>query len=178
MFISARPMALSAAWSLTLLSLAPTEAAAQMMMQGGRMVPTSSFGGGTNTSLPQMVFNRGMTGQVSPSAAAFAALYPSFANPGPNLMNNPGVSTIVNPAAFKPQTNPLNTLSGLTNPYAALSSNPYTNGAGGYGANGTGGYGANGSGYGSSYYESAEGGYLRGSADLMTSHGKWLLSVH
>jgi hypothetical protein len=158
-------MKLLAALSLAALALAPSEASAQMMMQGGRMIPVTVFrGGGTNVSSPQQNFNRGITGQVSPSAAAFAALYP-----GLNPSANPG--SFAGAGAGTVPTSALASLSGLSNPYASLAANPY-------GASGTysqSPYG--GSGYGTNYYESPEGGFLRGTADLMSAQGRWMASL-
>ena len=163
----AKSTALAAALSLAALALGPSEALAQMMMQGGRMIPVTVFrGGGTNVSSPQQNFNRGITGQVSPSAAAFAALYP-----GLNPSANPG--SFAGAGAATASTSPLASLSGLSNPYASLATNPY--GASGIGSYSQSPYG--GSGYGTNYYESPEGGFLRGTADLMSAQGRWMASL-
>jgi hypothetical protein len=139
------------------LGLLPTTAPAQMMMQGRQQMPVQmpmpSFRTGPTVTPRQIPSNQGMTGQVSPAFAAG--------------LNNPGLTPFNNTAP----ANSFSALAGLTNPYATLSASPY-------GANASSSqspYG--GSGYGSSYYESVVGGYLRGSADIVTSQGKWMTSL-
>jgi hypothetical protein len=96
---------------------------------------------------------RGMSGQVSPTSGntvVGAIVSPSIAGSG----------------AFNPA------ISGLSNPYASLSSTPY---GGAYGG------GDLSSGYpGLPYYgygESPIGGYMRGTADIVSAQGKWMQSL-
>jgi hypothetical protein len=131
-------------------------------------------------------------------------LFNPFVNPIANPYANPAINPALNPGAlanyFNPglafQANPLVNpyTSPYTSPYAAASlaanygspyaglaspyggyANPYSTasltstGYGGYGGYGEGGYG----GYGG-YYESPIGGYMRGTADIVTSQGKWM----
>jgi hypothetical protein len=154
------------------INLAPVTARAQMMVQGRRMMPITMFQGTPSQAARPTPVNQGVTGQVSATSSAFAPVAPSFGFPA-NLGANPGATAFGN-------ANAINVSAGLTNPYAASAANPYANVSAGYGGNSTSASSQNpygGSGYGSSYYESTLGGYLRGTADIVASQGKWLGSV-
>src|SRR5260370_29955517 len=70
-----------------------------------------------------------------------------------------------------PATNPMvaaSLSSSLTNPFGAGAwANPYAGGVSPYGGGGA-------DPYGSSYYETPIGGFLRGTADIVSSQGKWM----
>jgi hypothetical protein len=125
-----------------LLAATSTAARAQMMLRAGTPNAASSSMG------------RGMSGQVTGTSVA------------PNTV----VGAIVSPSiggsgTFIPAT------SGLSNPYASLSSTPYGGASGG---------GDLSSGYGMPYYgygESPIGGYMRGTADIVSAQGKWMQSL-
>jgi hypothetical protein len=104
-------------------------------------------------NLNQAVINRGMTGLVT--AATQAA-------------GNPlGAQTALNQGIFNQAANPY---LGAANPYlnglsTSYANNPYS----GYGNTSASPY--------SSYYETEIGGYLRGSADIISGQGKWFENV-
>jgi hypothetical protein len=161
-----------ASFVILAIGLAPATAPAQMMMQGRRMMPITTFQGSTTPAARPPPVNQGITGQVSPTSSAFPPVGPSFGFPA-NLGVNPGGTAFGN-------ANALSASVGLTNPYATSAANPYANVSAGYGGNSASASSQNpygGSGYGSSYYESTLGGYLRGTADIVASQGKWLVSV-
>jgi hypothetical protein len=141
-------MGLAALASLANLSMAPVGAPAQGIRPTPITIPRSTAVSGPR----QTPLNQGITGQVGLSSAPFAALFPSLSNP----LSNP----LGNAAAVTAPTNQLPALAGLTNPYAGTSQNPYGGG-----------------GYGSYYYETELGGYLRGTADVVTAQGKYLASL-
>jgi len=169
-----------------------SEARAQLIQPGFR-VPGP-------VNINQAAFNQAMTGQVHPGISPVSAfpfgnpLFNPIANPIANPLANPALNPALNPnamanffspaAAFQanplinpftsPATNPIAaaTLSAsLTNPYASLTSsyggaaNPYS------------GYGSSYSSPYSSYYETPIGGFMRGTADVVTSQGKWMESL-
>jgi hypothetical protein len=128
---------------LVLLSAVITEARAQTMLRAG------------NPSATPASMARGMSGQVAPTSIAPNTVVGAIVSPPV------GGSGALNPA-----------ISGLSNPYASLSSTPY---GGGYG---TGDLGAAYPGipyYG--YGESPIGGYMRGTADIVSAQGKWMQSL-
>jgi hypothetical protein len=124
-------------------------------------------------------------------------LFNPFANPIANPLVNPALNPAIDPrslnnffspgAAFQanplinpftsPATNPIVAASlsnSLTNPFGAGGlSNPYAGGVSPYG----GGLGGGVDPYGSSYYETPIGGFLRGTADIVSSQGKWMESL-
>jgi hypothetical protein len=136
-------------------------AQAQMMMPTRASTPTvpvrvnSTSGGGTPGGLP--------SGGVNSVSSPFN----NSANPSSTGFSQ----TPFNPALGLPTT-PFNAaqlygglLGGQTNPYGnvgASSASQSPNGNGGYG---------------SSYYETPEGAYLRGTAELANSQGKWMASL-
>jgi hypothetical protein len=109
-----------------------------------------------NPGAPQS-FARSTTGQVAPASVAPAATNISGAMVSPSIG---GAGAAVNSG-----------LAGLANPYASLSSTPYS-------SPGTGDLS---SGYPNSpyygYYESSIGGYMRGTADIVSAQGKWMISL-
>jgi hypothetical protein len=79
---------------------------------------------------------------------------------------NPSAAGALNPATAAAVYNSA-ALAGLANPYASTTA--------AYGANGINGQNPYGGGYG--YYETESGGFLRGTAELANSQGKWLVSL-
>jgi hypothetical protein len=154
-------------------------------------------------SINQAAFNQALTGQVNPGVSPVSQfpfrnpLFNPFANPIANPFVNPALNPAIDPrslnnffspgAAFQanplinpftsPATNPIVAASlsnSLTNPFGAGGlSNPYAGGVSPYG----GGLGGGVDPYGSSYYETPIGGFLRGTADIVSSQGKWMESL-
>jgi hypothetical protein len=161
MFTSSKHISLA---TLAALSVATATAPAQMM-HGNQMMQGSTFRSIPTVMTRQATLNQAMTGQVGPSTGTTSPAINAAAIPPTNQLNS-----------FAAPAGPF---AGYANPYAALTTNPYSNTSAGYGASGLGSSTQNpygGSGYGS-YYESIPGAYLRGTADLITSQGKWLQSL-
>jgi hypothetical protein len=153
-------------------------------------------------SLNQGAFNAAMTGQVHSGVSPIIQfpfgnpLFNPFVNPIANPVANPAINPAINPnamnnffsptAAFQanplvnpftsPATNPTvaaalaasNPYGGLTNQYASMTANPYLSGQSPY------------SSYQSpysSYYETPIGGFMRGTAEIVSSQGKWMESL-
>jgi hypothetical protein len=175
---------LSAGAGLAVLCLATPGARAQIIRPGFN-VPNSM-------SPRQAIINQGLTGQVFPGISPVTnfpyanPLFNPFNNPLRNPFINPYINPAINPNALNNYYNPLvanpispwyqggpNPITGTPglNPYltATMTSSAYSP-YGGYGGDGGGGYPGS---YGG-YYESELGGYLRGTADLVTAQGKWL----
>jgi hypothetical protein len=157
-------------------------------------------------TINQAAFNAALTGQVHPGISPVSQfpfanpLFNPFANPIANPIANPALNPAINPGALRnffspnaafqsnplinpftsPATNPMVAAalsSSLTNPFAGTLAgassglaNPYASGLSPYGG------GTDPSAYGS-YYETPIGGYLRGTADILTSQGRWMESL-
>jgi hypothetical protein len=136
---------------VTLCALAP-RAPAQSMMRPGMVMPGFRFPSG-NTASPAVT--PGLTGQVTTPQINNGVLNPAI-SPAISPLLNPFAGQAINPALWS-------TIASGQNPYlnTAQGLNPYS----GYG-------GSSGSGYG--YYESELGGYLRGTADILSSESKWI----
>jgi hypothetical protein len=158
-----RPIALAVIAMIGGLGPAVVAAHAQMMMPPRISTPT----------VPARV--NPAPGGGTPTVSAFPAGRVNSASSASNTSATPTATgfgqTAFNPAWGSPTT-PFNAaqlygglLAGQTNPYGNLgtsgaSQSPYGSG-----------------GYGSSYMESPEGAYLRGTAELVNSQGKWLTSL-
>jgi hypothetical protein len=155
-------------------------------------------------TINQAAFNAALTGQVHPGVSPVSQfpfanpLFNPFANPIANPIVNPALNPAIDPrslrnffspgAAFQsnplinpftsPATNPTvaaGLSSSLTNPFGAGAwANPYAGGVSPYGGGLGGGLSDP---YGSSYYETPIGGFLRGTADIVSSQGKWMESL-
>jgi hypothetical protein len=109
--------------------------------------------GSPSASTPAMA--PGMSGQVMPTSSSAGNVMGAAVSPSVG-----GGASSFNPA-----------LSGLANPYASLSSTPYGGASGDLSSSNP---------YVSPYYgygESPVGGYMRGTADIVTAQGKWMQSL-
>jgi hypothetical protein len=122
---------------------------------------------------PASITAPAQTNQPRPPVATPAVRVNPTIGVATNALANPLTAGASNAGQQAASANPLTTaynaavLSGLTNPYA--------NTAAGYGTNGLNSLNPYGSGYG--YYETETGGLLRGTADIVTGQGKWLVSL-
>ncbi|HEV3118552.1 MAG TPA: hypothetical protein VGY58_15990 [Gemmataceae bacterium] len=150
-----------------LLTLGPGALAARAQSRTQTSTPSvrvnPSTGAGTTPFPSSPIWNIPRATPGNPGAsAAFNPALPSAINPGAAAAFNPALASPANPLAAAAYNGAL--LSGQTNPYASS----------------TAAYGANGSSYGSGYggyYETETGGFLRGTADIVNSQGKWLVSL-
>jgi hypothetical protein len=186
-----RSSALASFLALGALGVTPLGSRAQVIRPG--------FPFQVGVNLNQAAFNQGMTGFIqpnipfqTPSSFPFANVFAARLNPNaafnPNTainFFNPNLSSafaqqnaanvgavgqaILNQAQFTGLANSLaNPYLAAVNPYlggASLSTSPYS----GYdNSSAYGGYG---------YYESPIGGYMRGTADIMSAQGRWFKDV-
>jgi hypothetical protein len=183
-----RHLSLAAGVSLVVLA-ARQEVRAQFIQPGFRVRGP--------LSINQAAFNAALTGQVHPGVSPVSQfpfanpLFNPFANPIANPLVNPALNPAIDPralrnffspgAAFRanplinpftsPATNPTVAAAlsgGFTDPLASTLANPYAGGVSPYGGADP---------YGSSYYETPIGGFLRGTADIVSSQGKWMESL-